>query len=614
MREHQRNGTRLGARPRVRCARWMVVWMAVLLTLPALGAHAQTVPEVATYEGSFAGYVMTNLNVAGVLHIVTREGVYAYEPAPSPTHPRGRFRVLMRGDFFTASVANDQLYFRMRDTPSTTLYGFRGAEHPIETIPTSLGPPLALGTVDGQPCIAGEHILTGSKAGTVEPLARCLPLSELWPAGVVPTFVHVFDGRVLYLVNVRAASRPNTLVLWAADGVKPPYVVHSFAEDRVLGPLALDDALLFHTAPWASGAAGALHTLARGSASLVNVGAFSRAPYKPAMWLRDAWLYVASTPASGEELWRTDGTAAGTRQVAELAPGAASSAPELLGVLGSALYFTADGWEGRELHRSDGTSAGTTLVEDRNPRGGSYVRGAVVAGDRLYFACGSALCEIDGTAAGMHTLPLSPRHGGDPEQLVAVGDALYFHARDLLWPKSLWRLERGKITHVAAPISELVQVVDGDPTEKWIDYDQRELTDAAGDVGASDRVDYTSAEITASGDVAYLRYTTTAPVDLARMSQRYLAYFDADRDASTGYVQQGPGVTVGAEYLLMGERLYRYAGAGTDARWAYLATAKAASRDRTAELSFDTSTFDPPLIGSAVLLRADNDDVDDFLY
>src|SRR5262249_5978104 len=77
-------------------------------------------------------------------------------------------------------------------------------------------------------------------------------------------------------------------------------------------------------------------------------------------------LFAGTTPALGTELWSSDGTASGTRLVADISP--ASSDPFPLFAFGSIVLFRADdSVVGAELWRSDGTAAGTTLVRDINP-------------------------------------------------------------------------------------------------------------------------------------------------------------------------------------------------------------------------------------------------------
>ena len=74
------------------------------------------------------------------------------------------------------------------------------------------------------------------------------------------------------------------------------------------------------------------------------------------------------TDPDGQELWRTDGTRAGTRQVRDIQPGAGGSVPVFLTpVAGTLIFqaFTAD--RGSELWESDGTRGGTTLVRNIRP-------------------------------------------------------------------------------------------------------------------------------------------------------------------------------------------------------------------------------------------------------
>ena len=75
-------------------------------------------------------------------------------------------------------------------------------------------------------------------------------------------------------------------------------------------------------------------------------------------------LFAADDGIHGTELWATDGTAEGTRLVADIHP-EGSSAPQLIGTLDGVLYFFADdGIHGREPWRSDGTAEGTRLLAD----------------------------------------------------------------------------------------------------------------------------------------------------------------------------------------------------------------------------------------------------------
>jgi ELWxxDGT repeat protein len=70
----------------------------------------------------------------------------------------------------------------------------------------------------------------------------------------------------------------------------------------------------------------------------------------------------------GNELWKSDGTKAGTVLVKDIWPGKRSSRPVWHLFVGRIFYFRAnDGAHGVEPWRSDGTKAGTTLVADIYP-------------------------------------------------------------------------------------------------------------------------------------------------------------------------------------------------------------------------------------------------------
>ncbi|MEZ4711429.1 MAG: hypothetical protein R3A44_29820 [Caldilineaceae bacterium] len=127
--------------------------------------------------------------------------------------------------------------------------------------------------------------------------------------------------------------------------------------------------------------------------------------------------FTAYDEAHGFELWKSDGTEAGTTVVKDIILGNASSYPNDLKVLNAQLYFGAtDSEHGSELWRSDGTSEGTQLVKDINPgEEDSYLRPIwggvpcllnlhVVAG-KLFFTAGDslhgrALWQSDGTEDG----------------------------------------------------------------------------------------------------------------------------------------------------------------------------------------------------------------------
>ena len=131
---------------------------------------------------------------------------------------------------------------------------------------------------------------------------------------------------------------------------------------------------------------------------------------------------------TGEELWITDGTAAGTNQVTEIAPGIRSAVLGEFTPFHQRLFFAAnDSQTGQELWVSDGTALGTQLFFDLNPgRSSSYPTSLVALPDRIVFgayspATGRELWSTDGVSTSLvrdfaprsrelqHRLPHRPR-------------------------------------------------------------------------------------------------------------------------------------------------------------------------------------------------------------
>lgn len=154
-------------------------------------------------------------------------------------------------------------------------------------------------------------------------------------------------------------------------------------------------------------------------------------------------VFIASDGVSGRELWKSDGTAAGTVLVRDVLPGPESGLFFGLVRAGGFLYFTGQDIEhGSELWKTDGTAAGTALVKDVNPGPDSgYGYPVAALGDRVAFVTqspGIELWQSDGTEAG--TTLLVPDLGSYPYGFVPLGDSLVF----LTWDgngSNLWRTD-----------------------------------------------------------------------------------------------------------------------------------------------------------------------------
>jgi ELWxxDGT repeat protein len=151
--------------------------------------------------------------------------------------------------------------------------------------------------------------------------------------------------------------------------------------------------------------------------------------------------FTAIEPDAGRELWRSDGTEAGTVRVKEIVPGSGGGghAPSQLVNVNGTLFFTADdGTHSRELWRSDGTEAGTVMIKDADAGAlGSFPLELTTVNGTLFFhadvgADGRELWRTDGTEAGtVRVLDLNPGSAGSaPHALTNINGTLYFGADD----------------------------------------------------------------------------------------------------------------------------------------------------------------------------------------
>jgi ELWxxDGT repeat protein len=122
-------------------------------------------------------------------------------------------------------------------------------------------------------------------------------------------------------------------------------------------------------------------------------------------------FFAANDGARGAELWRSDGTAAGTMLVKDIFPGPSGSVPSGLVSVGDKLFLIAnDGTHGQELWVSDGTDVGTMLLADIAPgvlnSNPSTLR--VLSGNLLFWANdgvnGFKPWKTDGTPQGTSLL------------------------------------------------------------------------------------------------------------------------------------------------------------------------------------------------------------------
>lgn len=155
--------------------------------------------------------------------------------------------------------------------------------------------------------------------------------------------------------------------------------------------------------------------------------------------------FMATDRSNGKELWKTDGTAAGTVLVKDINPGAIGSDPDNLVVLGSTIYFSAnDGVHGVELWKTDGTAAGTSMVQDINTGPSSSNPDALVTlPGFVYFSAtdnthGNELWKTNGTTTSLVTDIRTGAASSSPASLTVFGSGIVFSADDGTNGKELW--------------------------------------------------------------------------------------------------------------------------------------------------------------------------------
>ncbi|MGD8453482.1 MAG: PEP-CTERM sorting domain-containing protein [Phycisphaerae bacterium] len=163
--------------------------------------------------------------------------------------------------------------------------------------------------------------------------------------------------------------------------------------------------------------------------------------------------YAANDGVNGNELWSTDGTAAGTAFVADCNPGPDSGNPEVFVPVGGTMFFRAFNAYGIELWKSNGTGPETNMVKDIHLNDWSLPSGITELNGQVYFGADDSYDEAygydrelwtsDGTEAGtVRVLDINPGPAGSiPTSFTRLGNELIFQARESTHGIELWRTD-----------------------------------------------------------------------------------------------------------------------------------------------------------------------------
>jgi ELWxxDGT repeat protein len=394
----------------------------------------------------------------------------------------------------------------------------------------------------------------GNPAGTV-------PVADLMPGtnGSSPSGLVAFGSSLVFYGN----DGVHGLEPWISDGTAAgTHMIADFNPDsgdgvgaalpaRVVGAslyLAIDDGATGFD-PWVSDgtAAGSSRiadlALGPGDGRLPSYETQSAmlAGGSEIVSLGDWAVFVGFDPATGWELWRTDGTPAGTTLLADIRPGALSSSPQRLTQVGNRVFFFAnDGTHGKEAWVTDGTPLGTGLVADlaaadlgvmpEYQHASPFFRGpsAVALSSRFLFEAdagsGRHLWSSDGTAAG--TADLTAITSPDADTGIGIlGGMAYFNGDG-----GLWRTDGTPGgTLLAVPDSATINFSSVTEGPKMA-AGQRLYFDAAADLGSGLNVALVTTDGTVAGTEALLDNADTEY--RTALGDRVMF---AHRDGSHGY-------------------------------------------------------------------------------
>jgi len=165
--------------------------------------------------------------------------------------------------------------------------------------------------------------------------------------------------------------------------------------------------------------------------------------------LGDHLFFTAYSPTHGNELWKSDGTAASTMIVKDIHVGSNDSSPSNLIDVSGHLYFIADdGRHGNQLWRSDGSAEGTTRVTNLpdgilNPL--FSLSHVVALNGEIYFSTQDStsmsyrLWKTDGTGEGTVMLKEFGAPGGLMSSLKVMNGAVFALMDFGGYGASLWK-------------------------------------------------------------------------------------------------------------------------------------------------------------------------------
>ena len=142
-------------------------------------------------------------------------------------------------------------------------------------------------------------------------------------------------------------------------------------------------------------------------------------------------FFAADNGTDGTEIFRTDGTAAGTIMLKDINPNG-DSYPGAYFLFKDEVYFYVSNGAGEGLYKTNGTTTGTVLIKKMSLQVNRGKPEIVEYKDNLYFGVNGELWKSDGTAAGTSKVATLSTSSSSSFQkvrdLVVFNNKLYFAA------------------------------------------------------------------------------------------------------------------------------------------------------------------------------------------
>ena len=268
------------------------------------------------------------------------------------------------------------------------------------------------------------------------------------PESSRPDTFTAFDEMLFFVADDGLFGRE----LWRSDGTSEGTIL---VKDIVIGPdgsypsnlMSLNETLFFTTP----------NGLWRSDGTTAGTTELAEGEFSDLTALNGILYLIHSTSFNNRELWLSDGTIPGTSKVTDI--GSTFDIYNFLGdgnmrSAGNRLYFLVNaGTSGIELATSDGTAAGTRLVKDINPGSGDalvtwYQLRAATLDETIYFSAddgnhGFELWKSDGTEAGTVMVKdiVPDSVGSAPDDFVAWNNKVYFTAYTPGTGYELWQTD-----------------------------------------------------------------------------------------------------------------------------------------------------------------------------